>query len=127
MEEPTSEKNERNSIEPLSAKEYGTTAQDDSSAATVGNGIVEDNQGVSVRAVVGGATHGFTQVINDNLIAARYGVMASICLLTAYGLSNTPLFFRFRTVSEIPGEKWRKNCSVFACVWTTPLDSWLRL
>lgn len=108
MADPTSERDDRNSTNQLSAKESGTTAIPDSSAATVGTGIVGD-QDVSIRAVVGGAMHGFSQVINDNLIAARYGVMASMFLLTAYGLSNTPLFFRFRTVSEIPGKKWMKN------------------
>jgi hypothetical protein len=57
----------------------------------------------SVRGVVGETMHSFTELINDNMIAARYGVAASVMLLTAYGLSNTPLFFRFRTVSEVPG------------------------
>jgi hypothetical protein len=57
----------------------------------------------SVRGVAGETMHSFTELINDNMIAARYAVAASVVLLTAYGLSNTPLFFRFRTVSEVPG------------------------
>jgi hypothetical protein len=56
----------------------------------------------SVRETVGEAMHLFSDGINNNLIAARYGVFASIVLLSAYGISNTPLFFRFRTVGEIP-------------------------
>jgi hypothetical protein len=104
MADPASGKDDSNLIEQVSAKESEKTALQDSSAATVGTGTVED-QDVSVRMVVGDTMHGFSQVINDNLIAARYGVMASIFLLTAYGLSNTPLFHRFRTVSEIPGKK----------------------
>jgi hypothetical protein len=56
----------------------------------------------SVRETVGEAMHSFSEGINNNLIAARYGVFASIVLLSAYGISNTPLFFRFRTVGEIP-------------------------
>mmetsp|Transcript_13318 Transcript_13318/g.31125 ORF Transcript_13318/g.31125 Transcript_13318/m.31125 type:complete len:352 (-) Transcript_13318:742-1797(-) len=44
----------------------------------------------------------FTALINDNMIAARYGVFATIAMLTAYGISNTPLFFRYRSVAEIP-------------------------
>jgi hypothetical protein len=57
----------------------------------------------SIRGVMGETMHSFTELINDNMLAARYGVAASVMLLTAYGLSNTPLFFRFRTVSEVPG------------------------
>jgi hypothetical protein len=108
MADPASKRDDRNSIDKLSTKESETTALLDSSAATDDTRIL-GGQDVSVRAVVGGAMHGFSQVINDNLIAARYGVMASMFLLTAYGLSNTPLFFRFRTVSEIPGKKWTKK------------------
>lgn len=56
----------------------------------------------SVRAIVGETMHSFSDVINENLVAARFGVFASVALLTAYGISNTPLFFRFRTVADIP-------------------------
>ncbi|KAG7342501.1 hypothetical protein IV203_007594 [Nitzschia inconspicua] len=41
-------------------------------------------------------------VINEHLIAARMVVASSVILLTAYGLFHTPLFFRFRTVADIP-------------------------
>ena len=58
---------------------------------------------LSIRGRIGETMHGFTNTINNNLITVRSGVTAGIVLLTAYGLSNTPLFFRFRTVSEIPG------------------------
>jgi hypothetical protein len=56
-----------------------------------------------IRASVGGTMHSFSDVINNNLIAARYAAVSGVVLLTAYGLSHTPLFSRFRTVSEIPG------------------------
>jgi hypothetical protein len=42
--------------------------------------------------------------MNDNLLVARYGLMASIALLTAYGIARSPLLFRYRTVSEIPAQ-----------------------
>lgn len=45
-----------------------------------------------------------SDLVNDNLVAARYGTFAAIALVTAYGLSNTPLFFRFKTVQDIPGK-----------------------
>jgi hypothetical protein len=44
----------------------------------------------------------FTKIVNDNLIAARYGIFAGVTLLTVYGLSQTPLFFRYRTVADVP-------------------------
>jgi hypothetical protein len=43
-----------------------------------------------------------SDLMNDNLLVARYGLMASIALLTAYGISQSPLLFRYRTVAEIP-------------------------
>lgn len=56
----------------------------------------------SARTVVVENMHSFSDIINNNLIAARFGAFASIFLLTVYGVTNTPLFFRYRTVSEIP-------------------------
>jgi hypothetical protein len=43
--------------------------------------------------------------INTHIAAARYGTVATVLLLSAYGLSQTPLFSRFRTVAEIPGKQ----------------------
>uniref|UniRef100_A0A6V0ASV0 Uncharacterized protein n=1 Tax=Pseudo-nitzschia australis TaxID=44445 RepID=A0A6V0ASV0_9STRA len=60
------------------------------------------SSGFNARSIVGGGMDRFTALINDNIIAARYGVFATIALLTVYGISNTPLFFRYRTVAEIP-------------------------
>lgn len=57
----------------------------------------------SWRQVVGNQMQSVSDIINDNLVAARYASFASIALLSAYGLANTPLFFRFKTVSDIPG------------------------
>ena len=64
----------------------------------------------SLRKLIGSSMGNVSDLINDNLIAARYGTMATILLLTAYGISNSPLLFRFRTVSEIPG-KFQIECS----------------
>ena len=60
------------------------------------------NDDPSFRKLIGSSMGNVSDFINENLIAARYGAMATIFLLTAYGISNTPLFFRFRTVHEIP-------------------------
>lgn len=70
--------------------------------ATVDSAATSVRAAPSVREHVGEVMHMFTDIVNNNLIAARFGVFSSIVLLSAYGISNTPLFFRFRTVSEIP-------------------------
>lgn len=43
-----------------------------------------------------------SELINSNLIVARYAAFAGIGLMTAYGLSHSPIFSRFKTVSDIP-------------------------
>ena len=67
----------------------------------------------SLRQVIGKGMHTVSDIINDNIIAARYATVASIVLLSAYGISRTPLFFRYKTVSEIPGE-YNTCCSLHA-------------
>ena len=57
---------------------------------------------LDVRRKVGTGMEIFTKVVNDNLIAARYGIFAGVTLLTVYGLSHTPLFFRYRTIADVP-------------------------
>lgn len=56
----------------------------------------------SLRSKFGEGTARFSGFINENKIAVRYGVIASISVLGCYAISQTPLFFRYRTVSEIP-------------------------
>lgn len=51
---------------------------------------------------LGSSLSSFSDFINDNLIIARYGTFATITLLTAYGLSQTPIFFRYKKICDIP-------------------------
>ena len=67
---------------------------------------------ISLRESFGRKLLLFSDLINDNLIACRYGAFASITLLTAYGLSKTPIFFRYRKVSEIPASCFMKRQTV---------------
>lgn len=60
----------------------------------------------SIRGALGNGMNRFSKLVNDNLIAARYGIFSGVTLLTVYGLSQTPLFFRYRTVADVPGKKW---------------------
>jgi len=57
---------------------------------------------LDIRQTIGSGTHLISDIVNENLIAVRYAALVSIGLLAAYGISQTPLFFRYRTVSEIP-------------------------
>lgn len=57
----------------------------------------------SWRQMVGRGMDSVSKVINENIIAARYATFASIVLLSAYGIFHTPLFFRFKSVKDIPG------------------------
>lgn len=56
----------------------------------------------SARSSVGAGSIRFSDFMNDNLIAARYVAAASISLVAFYGILHTPLFFRYRTVADIP-------------------------
>lgn len=71
----------------------------------------------SIRGALGNGMDRFSQLVNNNLIAARYGVFSAVTLLTVYGLSQTPLFFRYRTVADVPGTDWidsaPKQCDLY--------------
>mmetsp|Transcript_43926 Transcript_43926/g.133801 ORF Transcript_43926/g.133801 Transcript_43926/m.133801 type:complete len:194 (-) Transcript_43926:1877-2458(-) len=62
----------------------------------------EINERADWRQSVGRVMHEISNTINDNIVVARYGTIATVALLAGYGMYRTPLFFRFRTVSEIP-------------------------
>ncbi|KAL3944224.1 MAG: hypothetical protein SGBAC_001721 [Bacillariaceae sp.] len=66
------------------------------------SGLTSHSESATIRSSVGHAMHSVSDVINNNLIAVRSGVMATVVLLGAYGIYSTPLFFRFRTIHEIP-------------------------
>jgi hypothetical protein len=72
----------------------------------------EEEHTVNWRTTVGNKMHYISDIINDNLIAARYGTAATIALLTAYGFANSPLFFRFKTVSDIPSKLMERRMSL---------------
>lgn len=61
------------------------------------------------RNSAGRIMHGVSNTVNDNIVVARYGTIATIALLTGYGIYKTPLFFRFRTVSAIPSDHFARR------------------
>mmetsp|Transcript_42869 Transcript_42869/g.103687 ORF Transcript_42869/g.103687 Transcript_42869/m.103687 type:complete len:433 (-) Transcript_42869:754-2052(-) len=90
---------EPNSKSELISEDSTTTFTTDSKDPRLTS---HDSESATIRSSVGDAMNTVSDLINDNLIAARFGVMASVVLLGAYGISNTPLFFRFRTIHDVP-------------------------
>lgn len=74
------------------------------STAVAGNHSEVDP--TSIRGALGNGMDRFSQLVNNNLIAARYGIFSGVALLTVYGLSQTPLFFRYRTVADVPASSF---------------------
>ena len=60
-----------------------------------------------IRAQAGQASLSLSDWVNENLVAVRYATLTTIALLTAFGISQTPLFFRYRTVADIPSTLFR--------------------
>jgi len=78
------------------------TAEPPSTSTDGHASVTSQPESPSIRYSVGNAMYSVSDVVNNNLIAVRFGVTSSVILLGAYGISNTPLFFRFRTIHEIP-------------------------
>jgi hypothetical protein len=77
--------------------------------------VAESNsiQDVSpIRASFGNAITNVSELINDNLIVARFTLFATIGVVSAYGIAHTPLFFRFRTVADIPSKLFVNRKSI---------------
>ena len=97
-------KNELTKEEPKSSTERTTKK--------LKNNNGDNSKTISIGSTFGKGLSSFSDFVNDNLIAFRYGTFATVTLLTAYGLSQTPLFFRYRTVSEIPKSYFGKRRTI---------------
>lgn len=76
----------------------------------------------SIRSVVGGGAVKLSETVNNNLIVARYTAFASITLLAAYGIAHTPLFFRYRTVADLPSHYFTNRKTITCRVIRTEHD-----
>ena len=103
MEEETSENEERNGAEISATATDGAIVNDTTTNAAAASNHA-DNQTFDIRQAVGGGMHAVSDLINEHIIAARYATFATVVLLGAVGMSRTPLFHRFKSVSEIPAE-----------------------
>lgn len=57
-----------------------SSSEDQAKVPSLGGDDLDRKYGA--RAIVGGGMHKFTELINDNIVAARFGVFATIALLT---------------------------------------------
>lgn len=69
----------------------------------------QQHQQPSIRSSLGSVSTTLSDAINQNLAVARSAALAATGLLAAYGLAQTPLFFRYRTVSELPSHYFRSR------------------
>ena len=66
----------------------------------------------SLRTTIGqGAIH-LSDFVNNHLAEVRTATTVGIGLLAVYGISQTPLFFRYRTVQELPAHVFRHRTIV---------------
>jgi hypothetical protein len=89
----------RNEISPQDMKDLTHSFP---SCSTKSN--TKPNEDLTVRQLFGSGSSRVSDFINEHLIVVRFAASASIVLLTAYGISHTPMFFRYRTVTQLPSK-----------------------
>jgi hypothetical protein len=89
-----------------------STAESNKQSSSADADTAKKSHSPSLASFVGSTSATFSDIVNDNLIAARYGAFATIGLLTVYGLAHTPLFFRYRTVADIPSSYFAARKSI---------------
>jgi hypothetical protein len=90
-----------------------TTDDDDikRSASTILTVPTESSSTSSFRESIGAVSMQISSLINDNLIVARYIAMFTVSSLGIYAVTQTPLFFRYRNVAEIPSYFFQRRKS----------------
>ena len=71
----------------------------------------------ALRESLAQSMHSVTDFVNEHLIVVRYATLSTVLLLGAYAISQTPLFFRYRTTKDIPKSLFYRRrvltCRVF--------------
>ena len=71
----------------------------------------------TLRESLAQSMHSVTDFVNEHLMIVRYATLSSVLLLGAYAISQTPLFFRYRTTRDIPNSLFNRRrvltCRVF--------------
>mmetsp|Transcript_20162 Transcript_20162/g.30543 ORF Transcript_20162/g.30543 Transcript_20162/m.30543 type:complete len:312 (-) Transcript_20162:1129-2064(-) len=90
------------SIRNLNQPESGKDESKLSEIVTTANEEDGLSEPLSFRSSLAKVMNSFSDCVNENLVAVRYGTYSTVVLLGAYSLSQTPLFFHYRTLQQIP-------------------------
>ncbi len=63
----------------------------------------------TLRGKIGGTLSAISDVVNEHLIVVRYATFSTVLLMGAYGVANTPLFYRYKHVMDIPQTMFTKR------------------
>ena len=98
-----------------------SNSNDDTKPLTASHSLVEPPPSTSggadssdVRSKVGSKLSSITDFVNDNLIIIRYATFSTVFIIGAYGIANTPLFYRYKNLNDIPVLK-RGQRADFGC------------
>ena len=73
------------------------------------SGDADSGADVTLRSKVGSKLSSITDFVNDNLIIIRYATFSTVFFLGAYGIANTPLFYRYKNLNDIPSKVFTKR------------------
>ena len=88
----------------------GDDANDNDAADTVVSpGSNSSDADKTLRSRIGSHLSTLTDAVNDKLIIIRYATFSTVFLLGAYGIVNTPLFYRYKNLNDIPSNMFTKR------------------
>jgi hypothetical protein len=68
------------------------------------SGGADSSVDVTLRSKVGSRISFLSDFVNDNLIIIRYATFSTVFIVAAYGVANTPLFYRYKNLNDIPSK-----------------------
>jgi hypothetical protein len=80
-----------------------------SSSSSPGSSSSDSGADPTLRKQIGTHLSTLTDVVNDNLIIIRYATFSTVFLLGAYGVANTPLFYRYKNLNGIASKVFTKR------------------
>jgi len=83
--------------------------EDNSNSFSPGSSSIDSGTDPTLRSQIGTHLSTLTDVVNDNLIIIRYATFSTVFLLGAYGVANTPLFYRYKNLNDIASKVFTKR------------------
>jgi hypothetical protein len=100
-----------------------TDSKDSTPTSSYSKDFLAGKAAVVVREKMGQVSLALADWVNDNLILARTGVLVSVTVLGAYGVSQTPLFFRYPTVAALPPATFQGRVRLWGRLMCVDVDS----